>query len=259
MQENVQDKPAKTKKQPKPWDEFLKTTMWAIVIAVVFRSFFFEPFHIPSGSMKSNLLIGDYLFVSKFAYGYSRFSFPFGLPLFEDRVLSGGDLPQRGDVVVFRPVNKWRIDYIKRVIGLPGDRIEMRDGILHINGEVVPQTYQDMFVDDDGIENHGKMIPRFVETLPDGQEVHVLKENKLGYGNNTGVFQVPEGHYFMMGDNRDNSRDSRFYDDVGPVPLENIVGRADLIFFSVKPEYGMLAFWHWPESLRFDRFFKIVD
>ena len=249
---------SKQSQQPKPWDEFLTTMVWAVVIAVAFRSLLFEPFHIPSGSMKSNLLIGDYLFVSKFSYGYSRYSFPFALPLFEGRV-AGSDTPERGDIVVFRPPARPYMDYIKRVIGLPGDRIEMRDGVLHINGQVIAQEYYDMFLDDDGVENSGKMISRFIETLPDGQKVQILKESKLGYANNTGIYQVPEGHYFMMGDNRDNSRDSRFYNEIGPVPLENIVGRADMIFFSVKPEHGMLEFWHWPSSLRFDRFFKVIE
>lgn len=243
-------------KQEKPWDEFLKTMLWAIVIATVFRSFLFEPFHIPSGSMKSNLLIGDYLFVSKFSYGYSRYSFPFGLPLFEGRVGSD-DRPERGDVVVFRPPHKPRIDYIKRVIGLPGDRIQMRSGVLYINGEPAKAEFQDMFVDDDGVESINKLMPRFLETLPEGRKIEILKENELGEGNNTGVFTVPQRHYFMMGDNRDNSRDSRF--EVGYVPEENIVGRADLIFISVKPPYSFFSFWNWGESLRLERFFKVID
>ena len=252
--------PVKAKKQVKPWDDFIKTMFYALMIAVLFRSLLFEPFHIPSGSMKSNLLIGDYLFVSKYSYGYSRYSFPFGLDLFEGRVGSS-DRPERGDVLVFRPPTRPRIDFIKRVIGLPGDRVQMREGQLYINGQVIEQEYADMFLDDDGIENDGKMIARFVETLPEGQRIKVLKETKLGYANNTWVFEVPEGHYFMMGDNRDNSRDSRFTEEIGFIPEENIVGRADMIFFSYKPDTGhsLIEFWHWPEIIRFDRFFKLVE
>ncbi len=242
----------------KPWDEFIKTIFYAFLIAIVFRSLFFEPFHIPSGSMKSNLLIGDYLFVNKMSYGYSRYSFPLGIPFFEGRVGSEAR-PKRGDVVVFRLPTNPRIDYIKRVIGLPGDRIQVRSGKLFINGNRVPDEYQDMFNDNDGIENVDKLIARLEETLPEGKKILILKETDDGYQNNTPVFEVPERHYFMMGDNRDNSRDSRYQDEVGFVPEENLVGRAVMIFFSKNANMPLYEFWNWPESIRFSRFLNLID
>lgn len=241
-----------TATQPKKqgaWDEFIKTLLYAFVIAVVFRSLFFEPFHIPSGSMKSNLLIGDYLFVNKMSYGYSRYSFPLGIPFFKGRALSD-HRPKRGDVVVFRLPTNPRIDYIKRVMGLPGDRLQVRGGTLFINGEAVEDTYVDLFNDSDGVENIDKLITRLEETLPEGKKFLILKESDGGYQNNTPVFEVPEGHYFMMGDNRDNSRDSRYQDEVGFVPEENLVGKAVIIFFSKVPD---------SLNIRFSRILHLID
>jgi signal peptidase I len=254
-----ENKPLQTQPQAKgAWDEFIKTIFYAFFIAIVFRSLFFEPFHIPSGSMKSNLLIGDYLFVNKMSYGYSRYSFPLGIPFFEGRVGSEAR-PERGDVVVFRLPTNPRIDYIKRVIGLPGDRIQVRSGKLFINGNRVPDEYQDMFNDNDGVENTDKLISRLQETLPEGKKIVILKETDGGYQNNTPVFEVPEKHYFMMGDNRDNSRDSRYQDEVGFVPEENLVGRAAIIFFSASPSAPVYQFWKWPETMRFSRFFNLIS
>jgi signal peptidase I len=226
---------------PNDTRETIKTLAIAIVLAVLFRSFVYEPFHIPSGSMKSNLLIGDYLFVSKFSYGYSRYSFPFGLLPFKGRMFATP--PQRGDVVVFRPPGAPGTDYIKRLIGLPGDHIQMKDSVLYINDQAVPKEYVDDWTDAD--KNPSSVLKRFKETLPEGKSYLMLNEAIQSSVENTEVYVVPEGHYFMMGDNRDNSRDSRYASPVGFVPEENLIGRADLILFS----------WNGLLSLRTDRFF----
>lgn len=228
---------------------FFKTLIIALICAGFVRSFFFEPFHIPSGSMKPNLLIGDYVFVAKYSYGYSRYSFPFGLNLFEGRFWQKHQ-PQRGDVAVFRLPSNPNINYIKRIIGLPGDRIQMVDGVLYINNQKVKKTDDGIFSDGDS----GLEIPirQFIETLPDDKEIVILDQSKT-LVDNTGVYEVPAGHYFMMGDNRDNSQDSRYLDHVGYVPEENLVGRASLIFFSsARPIW---QFWNWPGSIRFERIF----
>jgi signal peptidase I len=224
--------------------ENIKTLVIAIFFALLFRSFAYEPFHIPSGSMKSNLLIGDYIFVSKFSYGYSRYSFPLGFPLFTGRIWE--TKPKRGDVVVFRPPGDPSTDFIKRLIGLPGDRIQMKGGVLYINDKPMPKEYEDEWEDTDG--EHATKLKRYSETLPEGKTFSVLNEKVLTSVEDTGVYEVPEGHYFMMGDNRDHSRDSRFASPVGFVPEENLVGRAELILFSWK---GGLSF-------RSNRFFQPI-
>lgn len=241
--------PKKTKEEA----GFFKTLIIALVCAGFVRSFLFEPFHIPSSSMKPNLLIGDYIFVTKYSYGYSRYSFPFSLDLFEGRFWQKSS-PTRGDVVVFRLPSDPRINYIKRVIGLPGDHIQVRDGVLYINDEKVKKTPDGSFKDSDsGIEIP---IRKFLETLPSGRKVATLDQLKSPQ-DNTGIFEVPKGHYFMMGDNRDNSQDSRYLDHVGYVPEENLVGHASIIFFSVaKPIW---QFWHWPSSIRLNRTFNKID
>jgi signal peptidase I len=243
----------KTKeKKHYPWNDSIRTVIFAVLLAVTVRSFAYEPFNIPSGSMKSNLLIGDYLFVSKFSYGYSRYSFPFGLPFFSGRIL--GEEPKRGDVVVFRFPPNPRIDYIKRVIGLPGDHVQVKEGIVYINGKEVPRHYIDDFADKEN--NIVKSIPRYIETLPEGKVITILKEKEGQYvANNTPEYVVPEGKYFMMGDNRDNSLDSRF--DVGFVPAENLVGRAEIIWFSTDGSASLNPV-SWVSALRPDRFFKLV-
>jgi signal peptidase I len=245
------------KKKRKPWDETIRTILYAILIAVIFRSFLFEPFHIPSGSMKGNLLVGDYLFVTKYSYGYSRYSFPLSLPLFEGRIARGGH-PKRGDVVVFRPPMNTRVDFIKRIIGLPGDKIQVQNGVVYINGKPVPRRAADAWVDDE-LSTHARAIPRYVETLPEGKEIEVLDERQNGEADNTPVYEVPAGKYFMMGDNRDNSRDSRYQNEIGFVPEENIVGRADLIFFSIKGNARIWEFWKWLPGFRLDRFFVSIE
>ncbi len=213
--------------------EAVKTVLIAILVALVFRSFAYEPFHIPSGSMKSNLLIGDYLFVSKFSYGYSRFSLPYVLKLLPVRGRIFREAPKRGDIVVFHPpgVPTLGDSYIKRIIGLPGDRIQMKDGVVYINDNAVKKEYVGEWNDKDK-KGDAAVLKQYRETLPEGKSYLILNDKMPSDVENTDVYVVPEGHYFMMGDNRDNSRDSRFPTPVGFVPEENIVGRADLILFS---------------------------
>ena len=247
--------PAESQEPHYSWNETIRTIIIAVVLAVGFRSFAFEPFHIPSGSMKSNLLVGDYLFVSKFSYGYSRYSFPFGFEFFEGRK-AAMDTPQRGDVAVFRLPSNPRIDYIKRVMGLPGDTIQVQGGVVFINGKPLPKTYKDDWADS---ENPAMVLsmPRYEEVLPEGKKILVLDEKQFGEADDTPVFRVPEGHYFMMGDNRDNSRDSR-YDEVGFVPVGNFVGKAQMIFFSIDSTADLVNPLTWPGALRLGRFFHFI-
>lgn len=232
--------------------EFFKTILYAGLIAVGIHTFFFEPFFIPSGSMVPTLLVGDYLFVNKFTYGYSHYSFPFSPDVFSGRVLGG--MPKRGAVIVFRPPGEPATDFIKRVIGLPGDTIQVTGGQLLINGTQVPRTDAGNFTDD---SSGGPVVAReYMETLPGGKTHAILKETDDGFANNTPVYTVPAGDLFMMGDNRDDSEDSRFMDGpVGYVPIENVVGPADLIFFSIDLRYPFYEFWEWPLEIRWDRMF----
>ena len=251
--------------------ELVRTVFWALIIAGVFRTLFFQPFWIPSSSMKDTLLVGDFLMVNKMAYGYSKYSCPFAMCPFSGR-LFGSD-PERGDVVVFRHPVKGD-DLIKRVIGLPGDTVQMKAGILYLNGEMVPQTPDGIF--EEVMEPQGPMgerpkcenspvgdggickKSRFIETLPGGRTHDVLNiYNATGHPDNTGVFTVPADHYFVMGDNRDDSADSRFPQNagyIGFVPAENLIGRADRIIFSSAGK-RILYFWTW----RSDRFFVPVE
>ena len=247
-----------TKASRSSWSETLIIVVEALAIAMFVRVFFYQPFNIPSGSMKETLLIGDYLFVSKLSYGYSRFSFPFSPNLFSGRIW--GAEPKRGDVAVFKLPRDNSTDYIKRVIGLPGDEIQMKNGQLFINGKGVPKEPEGTFKTwEDGRE---RTIPVFQETLPNGVKYQVLDSDPNGPYDNTGVYKVPPGHFFMMGDNRDNSTDSRVRSAVGFVPYENFIGRAEIIFFSAKVDgpgaMHWWAPWTWPFDIRWTRFFTLV-
>jgi len=233
--------------------ETVKVIVQALLIALVFRTFLFHPFNIPSGSMEPTLLIGDYLFVSKFSYGYGRYSFPFvDVSAIDGRIWDGA--PERGDIVVFRPPREPQTDYIKRVVGLPGDRIQMREGALYINDVAVQREPLGEWEGDGPFS----AAQQYRETLPNGVTYMTLDARENGAGDNTRVFEVPPDHYFLMGDNRDNSQDSRFLDGpVGFVPAENLVGRADVIFFSIADSPAW-AVWNWPTSLRLDRIFDTL-
>jgi signal peptidase I len=252
------------KQRESGWWETLKIVVQALLLAMVVRVFFYQPFNIPSGSMKETLLVGDYLFVSKLSYGYSRYSFPGGFSLFSGRILSAE--PKRGDVAVFKTPRDNSTDYIKRVIGLPGDEIQMKGGVLYINGKEVPKRRIGDFVTREDDEPTGRMsrIPVFEETLPNGVKYKVLDSIPNGPLDNTDVYKVPPGHYFMMGDNRDNSLDSRAGASwgVGYVPLENFVGRAEIIFFSAAFDdpaaFSRYTPWQWPFDIRWGRFFNLV-
>jgi signal peptidase I len=255
---SLQSDARKSARDSTTW-ETVKVVVQALVLAMVVRIFFYQPFNIPSGSMKQTLLVGDYLFVSKLAYGYSRYSFPGSYNLFSGRIFAKE--PKRGDVAVFRLPKDPTVDYIKRVIGLPGDEVQMRRGILHINGKAVPKVPTGTFVTrEEG--GPAMSIPVFEETLPNGVKYKVLDIDPNGQLDNTEVYKVPAGHYFMMGDNRDNSTDSRVTWSVGPVPFENFVGRAEVIFFSGafdEPDaFYPLTPWRWPFDIRWRRFFNII-
>jgi len=220
--------------------ETVKVVVQALLLALVIRTVLFQPFSIPSGSMMPTLLIGDYLFVSKWSYGFSKYSLPLSPDLFDGRILASQ--PERGDVIVFRKPGQTDVDYIKRLVGLPGDRIQMQNGVLFINGQPVPKEPAGSFTTETGVG-----IPQYRETLPNGVSYLTLDAETQSVGDNTREFVVPADHFFMMGDNRDNSLDSRF--DVGYVPFENLVGKAQVIFFSMEGGASPLAIWEWPSSL----------
>jgi signal peptidase I len=235
--------------------EILRTIGFAIVIAVFIRTFAYEPFNIPSESMLPTLKIGDYLFVSKFSYGYSRHSLPWSVPLFTGRILEDG--PERGDVAVFKLPSDNSTDYIKRIVGLPGDRLQMVSGQLYINGEAVRRQRVDDYVDTDRWGNP-RIIPQYRETLPNGVSYMTLDSNPNSARDTTEIYVVPEGHYFAMGDNRDNSQDSRWLNHVGYVPAVNLVGRAEFLFFSVDGSAAYWEVWKWPWAIRWDRLLNAV-
>jgi signal peptidase I len=239
------------------WTEFGKTAVVAIVIALAIRSMVIEPFNIPSGSMKPTLEVGDYLFVSKPAYGYSKYSFPMGLAPIDGRVMMGDREPKQGDVIVFKLPTNPRIDYIKRLVGMPGDQVQVKMGRLYINGKMVDREYVGPRFDQEGDRPPVK-LEEYIETLPNGVKHSIYEENDNGLLDNTEIFTVPEGHYFFMGDNRDNSQDSRVESLVGFVPLENLVGRADLIFYSTNGTARLYEVWKWPWTIRYDRLFDLI-
>lgn len=231
--------------------ETLKTVLYAVLIAMVVRTFGIEPFNIPSGSMIPTLLIGDYLFVSKYSYGYSRYSFPFSLPLFKGRIFFSS--PKRGDVAVFKWPRDDKTDYIKRLVGLPGDRIAVRGGVLNINGK--PVKLKRVGVVQTTCGGFPVRAVKYIETLPGGRSHPIYQQNGLGYLNNTPVVVVPKRSYFAMGDNRDCSSDSRVWRFV---PAVNLVGRAEFLFFSVNGSARWYEFWKWPEAIRFSRLFTAI-
>ena len=235
--------------------EIVRTLIYALLVALTVRTLAYQPFNIPSGSMIPTLLVGDFLFVSKFSYGYSRYSLPFGIPLFSGRIFASE--PERGDVVVFQLPTDPSQTYIKRLIGLPGDTIQVTGGILHINGEPVDRELIGASQSDPDAHS-ARIANRYLETLPNGA-VHDIQEESdtRMQSDNTDLYRVPDGHYFMMGDNRDNSRDSRF-GEVGPVPAENLVGRAEFIWFSLEDARAW-ELWKWPWAIRFDRMFTGID
>ena len=235
--------------------ENLKTLIYALIIAVIIRSFLLQPFYIPSSSMEPNLLVGDRIFVTKYSYGISKHSFPFSPPIFDGRIFS--NKPKRGDVVVFKTPADNRTDYIKRLIGIPGDRIQFIDSNLFLNNSEIIKSKisnnKSIFCGRKTIE-----VIKFEEILPNGKKHKIVNLKNNSY-QNSDLFIIPEDHYFFLGDNRDCSKDSRFLGSVGYVHKDNLVGKAQFIFFSSdKSVASIFSFWKWNKSIRFDRFFKKI-
>lgn len=233
----------------------IKTIIYAVLIAMVIRTFMFEPFKIPSGSMYSTLHVGDFLFVSKYTYGYSKYSLPFSLPLFEGRIWV--DAPARGDVVVFRNPQDNKTDFIKRVIGLPGDKIKLENGRLYINDKLVEREQIEDFVLRDEYGNVER-YRQYEEILPEGKKHKILEISDNEEYDNVAEFVVPDNNYFMMGDNRDRSDDSRV--NVGFVPFDNLVGKARVLFFSYDSTDGeWYELWNLPRKIRWSRLFNSIN
>ncbi len=235
-------------KRVKDWIQFF----WLALLALTIRSCAFEPYNIPSSSMVPTLLVGDYLFISKYDYGYSKHSFPFSIPLIPKGRLFNNP-PERGDVVIFKTPSDHKTDYIKRVIGLPGDRLQMKAGRLYINGHIVPRNKlgEEDWLTESGWQHYTK----YEETLPNGVKHFIYELTDEQPFDNTEVWTIPEKHYFMMGDNRDNSQDSRYF---GLVPEELLEGKARLIFYSTNGNGWFFQFWRWPEFIRFERLFTRI-
>ncbi len=236
--------------------ENTKTLFYALIIAIIIRSLLIQPFYIPSSSMEPTLLVGDRLFVTKYSYGYSKHSFPFSPPIFKGRIISNE--PKRGDVVVFKTPTDNRTDYIKRLIGLPGDRVQFIDSNLYINNSEIIKS---KISKNDKIYCGQKSVDVFTfeELLPNGKK-HITVYLKDYSFQNSDLFIVPVDHYFFLGDNRDCSKDSRFLTSVGYVHKNNLVGKAQFIFFSSDKSIGSIfSFWKWNKSIRFNRFFKKID
>jgi signal peptidase I len=250
-------------KREESFGELVRTVVYALLIALVIRTLAFEPFNIPSGSMTPTLLTGDYVFVSKFSYGYSAHSLPYAPSFLHGRLF--GSLPKRGDVAVFVNPHTGE-DYIKRIVGLPGDRIQVVKGVLNINGEPSKRERLSDYTEHEWNENYNRPSDdvrfHYTETMPSGVKHDILgnysslPEDSLPQ-DNTDVFEVPKDSFFAMGDNRDNSNDSRL--DLGYVPVENLVGRADRRFISLTAGAHLWEIWRWPWTLRFSRFFGAVN
>ncbi len=235
------------------WDT-VRTIIYAFLIAFLIRTFWVEPFKIPSGSMYPTLYVGDFLFVSKYTYGYSKYSMPLSLPIFDGRIWE--DAPERGDVVVFKFPQDNKTDFIKRVIGMPGDKIKMEEGRLYINGEVVPREQIEDFVMRDKFGN-AERYRQYVETLPNGKKHRILEISDHEANDNMQEVEIPKDSYFVMGDNRDRSADSRV--NVGFVPSENLIGKARFLFFSHDPDEPWYKPWGWPKKIRWSRFFETIS
>ena len=235
--------------------ENIKTIFYALTIALIIRSLFFQPFYIPSSSMRPTLLIVDRIFVSKYEYGYSKHSFPFSPPLFQKRLFS--KIPKYGDLVVFKTPADNRTDYIKRLIGMPGDTIQFRNGNLFLNNNPIPKIkIKKKYKIRCGTST--PVVNAYQETLPNGKR-YIAVYNKIGTMQNTDLYKVPSNHFFFLGDNRDCSKDSRFLSSVGYVSSENLVGNAKIIFFSNDSISGsVLKFWNWNQSLRIERSFILL-
>jgi len=233
-----------------------KTIFYALIIALLIRSIFIQPFYIPSSSMEPNLLVGDRLFVTKYSFGYSKHSFPFSPPLFKGKILSKA--PKRGDVIVFKTPFDNRTDYIKRLIGLPGDKIKFIDGDLHINNNQILKT-RISTTDNIYCGNTNIPVNTFEEKLPNEKKYISVYSKNYSF-QNSDEFIVPHKHYFFLGDNRDCSKDSRFLSSVGYVHEDNLVGKAQFIFFSSDSRLGsVFKFWKWSDTLRINRFFKKIN
>ena len=230
----------------------LRTIISAILIAFFIRTFLLQPFTIPSGSMLPNLLVGDYLFVSKYSYGYSKYSIPFSPNIISGRLFDRE--PTRGDVAVFRLPKDTSIDYIKRIIGLPGDTVKVLKGVVYVNNRPLDQSLVETDYKYYKYYNPDKVL---IESIEDKSYV-TLNLDSESIGDNTGTYIVPKNHYFMMGDNRDNSLDSRFIEQVGYVPYENLIGRAEFLFFSSDRSIPLWKIWQWHKKYRLDRVFKKI-
>ena len=234
----------------------IKTIFYALIIALIIRSFLFQPFYIPSSSMEPNLLIGDRLFVSKYSYGYSRHSLPFSPKIYNNRILK--KIPKRGDVIVFKPPADNRTDYIKRLIGLPGDTVQIINKNLYLNEVKINKRKIDTLLLNINCGNEILDADFFEETLPNGKK-YLAVYRKDGTMINSDKFIIPKDHYFFMGDNRDCSKDSRFLSSVGYVHQNNLVGKARLIFFSNDSKKGsFFKFWMWKQSIRLERIFQKI-
>ena len=257
MSENVQSaQPSEKSGAVHEFVEIVKTVVYALLIALFLRVLLFQPFTIPSASMEPNLFEGDYIIVSKYSYGYSHHSIPFSPPIFHGRILERQ--PERGDIIVFKLPSDGHTDYIKRLIGLPGDRIQMKQGLLYLNGKLIRRV--PVASNPDELEYGSPSAQEFRETLPSGRSFVTNDEGLDRDLDDTAVYVVPEGHYFFMGDNRDNSLDSRVASPmgVGFVPAENLVGKAQIILLSWDREASIFKPWTWFLNARLERFFHLL-